>query len=312
MKTVSYPMREKFLTLLANAAKSDREEHMTFVENGQYLRLVAKRLANTADFTLILARLANITYGQDLTSFHQYENVFRNLMLIYDGIYFIDRAKEELHVIESMTAHWQAGDVVTDFKAMADTYAQHYIYAEDRTRFRHFLRPDVIYCQAERSGRSKAIEMFRVKKPDGRFVWMIFDAIVIYKSAAKDILICVRENIWERQENLHTLLPQFLPYLQPPEVEPLQDAASLWHSACNFSPLPFYWKDTERRYRGFNPAFLDYLGIKDETSILGKTDEELGWCLQDEEEEQAEREVLRRGKVRKGYRTTVLVHGVPP
>lgn len=311
MKTVSYPMREKFLTLLANAAKSDREEHMTFVENGQYLRLVAKRLANTADFTLILARLANITYGQDLTSFHQYENVFRNLMLIYDGIYFIDRAKEELHVIESMTAHWQAGDVVTDFKAMADTYAQHYIYAEDRTRFRHFLRPDVIYCQAERSGRSKAIEMFRVKKPDGRFVWMIFDAIVIYKSAAKDILICVRENIWERQENLHTLLPQFLPYLQPPEVEPLQDAASLWHSACNFSPLPFYWKDTERRYRGFNPAFLDYLGIKDETSILGKTDEELGWCLQDEEEEQAEREVLRRGKVRKGYRTTVLVHGVP-
>ena len=194
---------------------------------------------------------------------------------------------------------------------MADTYAQHYIYAEDRTRFRHFLRPDVIYCQAERSGRSEAIEMFRVKKPDGRFVWMIFDAIVIYKSAAKDILICVRENIWERQENLHTLLPQFLPYLQPPEVEPLQDAASLWHSACNFSPLPFYWKDTERRYRGFNPAFLDYLGIKDETSILGKTDEELGWCLQDEEEEQAEREVLRRGKVRKGYRTTVLVHGVP-
>lgn len=284
---------------------------MTFVENGQYLRLVAKRLANTADFTLILARLANITYDQDLTSFHQYENVFRNLMLIYDGIYFIDRAKEELHVIESMTAHWQAGDVVTDFKAMADTYAQHYIYAEDRTRFRHFLRPDVIYCQAERSGRSEAIEMFRVKKPDGRFVWMIFDAIVIYKSAAKDILICVRENIWERQENLHALLPQFLPYLQPPEVEPLQDAASLWHSACNFSPLPFYWKDTERRYRGFNPAFLDYLGIKDETSILGKTDEELGWCLQDEEEEQAEREVLRRGKVRKGYRTTVLVHGVP-
>lgn len=311
MKTVSYPMREKFLTLLASAAKSDREEHMTFVENGQYLRLVAKRLANTADFTLILARLANITYDQDLTSFHQYENVFRNLMLIYDGIYFIDRAKEELHVIESMTAHWQAGDVVTDFKAMADTYAQHYIYAEDRTRFRHFLRPDVIYCQAERSGRSEAIEMFRVKKPDGRFVWMIFDAIVIYKSAAKDILICVRENIWERQENLHALLPQFLPYLQPPEVEPLQDAASLWHSACNFSPLPFYWKDTERRYRGFNPAFLDYLGIKDETSILGKTDEELGWCLQDEEEEQAEREVLRRGKVRKGYRTTVLVHGVP-
>lgn len=311
MKTTNYPMREKFLTLLASATHGDREKRMTFVENGQYLRLSAKRIAETSNFTLILARLANITYDQDLTAFHQYENAFRNLMLIYDGIYFIDRQKEELHVIESMTALWQSGDVVTDFKAMTDMYARHYIYAEDRTRFRHFLRPDVIYCQAERSGRSEAIEMFRVKKTDGRLVWMIFDAIVIYKSAAKDILLCVRENIWERQENLNALLPQFLPSLQPPTISPLQDASLLWHAVCNFAPTPFYWKDTERRYRGFNPAFLDHVGIQDETTILGKTDEEIGWCLQDGEEEQAELEVLRKGAVRQDYRTTVLVNGTP-
>lgn len=311
MRTASYPMREKFMTLLASAAHSVREEHMTFVENGQYLRLNAQKIAATPDFTLMLARLANITYDQDLTAFHQYENVFRNLMLVYDGIYFIDRQRKALYVIESMTSLWQAGDVVDDLKKMADTYARHYIHPEDRTRFRRFLDPAVIYQQAERSGRSEAIEMFRVKRPDGRFVWMIFDAIVIYKSTAKDILICVRENIWERQENLHALLPKFLPYLQPSEQSSLHEAAMLWQAACNFSSIPFYWKDNERRYRGVNPAFLDYFGLADAEAILGKTDAELGWCLQDEEEEQAEREVLRRGKVRKGYRTTVLVHGIP-
>lgn len=156
MRTASYPMREKFMTLLASAAHSVREEHMTFVENGQYLRLNAQKIAATPDFTLMLARLANITYDQDLTAFHQYENVFRNLMLVYDGIYFIDRQRKALYVIESMTSLWQAGDVVDDLKKMADTYARHYIHPEDRARFRRFLDPAVIYQQAERSGRSEA------------------------------------------------------------------------------------------------------------------------------------------------------------
>lgn len=311
MRTASYPMREKFMTLLASAAHSVREEHMTFVENGQYLRLNAQKIAATPDFTLMLARLANITYDQDLTAFHQYENVFRNLMLVYDGIYFIDRQRKALYVIESMTSLWQAGDVVDDLKKMADTYARHYIHPEDRARFRRFLDPAVIYQQAERSGRSEAIEMFRVKRPDGRFVWMIFDAIVIYKSTAKDILICVRENIWERQENLHALLPKFLPYLQPSEQSSLHEAAMLWQAACNFLPIPFYWKDNERRYRGVNPAFLDYFGLADAEAILGKTDAELGWCLQDEEEEQVEKEILHKGKTCRDYRTSVLVHGIP-
>ena len=290
MQQQSYPMREKFMAFLAAAVHSSGERRMTFVENGQYLRLSAEKLAATPDFTLVLARLANITYDQDLTSFQQYETVFRNLMLVYDEIYFLDRKKKALHIIESMNAFWQAGDVITDFKDKIDAYARQFIYADDRTRFRQFLDPEAICRQAERSGRSEAIEMFRVQKPNGRFVWMIFDAIVIYKSATKDILICVRENIWERQENLYTLLPQFLADLNPDRLppSPADEEAALWRAVWNFSPDPVYWKDRALRYRGVTPSFLEYVGMKDASEILGKTDAELGWCLQDEDEEQLE------------------------
>ena len=290
MQQQSYPMREKFMAFLAAAVHSSGERRMTFVENGQYLRLSAEKLAATPDFTLVLARLANITYDQDLTSFQQYETVFRNLMLVYDEIYFLDRKKKALHIIESMNAFWQAGDVITDFKGKRDAYARQFIYADDRTRFRQFLDPEAIYRQAERSGRSEAIEMFRVQKPNGRFVWMIFDAIVIYKSATKDILICVRENIWERQENLYTLLPQFLADLNPDRLppSPADEEAAIWRAVWNFSPDPVYWKDNALRYRGVTPSFLEYVGMKDASEILGKTDAELGWCLQDEDEEQLE------------------------
>lgn len=313
MQQQSYPMREKFMAFLAAAVHSSGERRMTFVENGQYLRLSAEKLAATPDFTLVLARLANITYDQDLTSFQQYETVFRNLMLVYDEIYFLDRKKKALHIIESMNAFWQAGDVITDFKDKRDAYARQFIYADDRTRFRQFLDPEAIYRQAERSGRSEAIEMFRVQKPNGRFVWMIFDAIVIYKSATKDILICVRENIWERQENLYTLLPQFLADLNPDRLppSPADEEAAIWRAVWNFSPDPVYWKDRALRYRGVTPSFLEYVGMKDASEILGKTDAELGWCLQDEDEEHAERAALQKGKICKDYPATLLVHGIP-
>ena len=313
MQQQSYPMREKFMAFLAAAVHSSGERRMTFVENGQYLRLSAEKLAATPDFTLVLARLANITYDQDLTSFQQYETVFRNLMLVYDEIYFLDRKKKALHIIESMNAFWQAGDVITDFKDKRDAYARQFIYADDRTRFRQFLDPEAIYRQAERSGRSEAIEMFRVQKPNGRFVWMIFDAIVIYKSATKDILICVRENIWERQENLYTLLPQFLADLNPDRLpsSPADEEAAIWRAVWNFSPDPVYWKDRALRYRGVTPSFLEYVGMKDASEILGKTDAELGWCLQDEDEEQAELAALQKGKICKDYPATLIVHGIP-
>lgn len=313
MEQESYPMREKFMTFLATAVQGDGERRMTFVENGQYLRLSAEKLAETPDFTLVLARLANITYDQDLSAFQQYETVFRNLMLVYDEVYFLDRKKNELHIIESMNAFWQAGDVITDLDAKVDAYARQYIYAEDRTRFCLFLDPESIYRQAERSGRSEAIEMFRVQKPSGRFVWMVFDAIVIYKSASKDILLCVRENIWERQENLHALLPQFLPYLDMKQLvlSPVDEDAALWHAIWNFSPEPLYWKDTELRYRGVNPAFLDSVGMKDDKGIIGKTDAELGWCMQSEYEGSAELAALQKETVCKDYPGTAIFRGVP-
>lgn len=312
MCDTQYPMREKLLSFLASAVHSERESRMTFVENGQYMRLSAHKLAETPSFALLQAQLTNLTYDQDLTTFHRYENVFRNLMLVYDDIYFIDHQNKEVHVIESLTSLWQAGDTIEGLQAMADAYARHYIYAEDRTRFRQFLTPDAIYRQAEQSGRSEAIEMFRVQKANGRFVWMIFDAIVIYKSACKDILLCVRENIWERQANLYALLPQFLPYLDGEQTRhsSVEEEAALWRAICNVSPLPLYWKDRELRYRGVSPAFLDCAGLRDASEVIGKTDDELGWCLEDEVERRAEREAIEKGMVYADYICTCVLHGV--
>ena len=58
-----------------------------------------------------------------------------------------------------------------------------------------------------------------------------------------------------------------------------------------------FWKDRERRFLGANHDFLEYYGFSGLGDILGKTDEDLGWHLDDEPSRQDELYVLKGGQV---------------
>jgi PAS domain S-box-containing protein len=57
-----------------------------------------------------------------------------------------------------------------------------------------------------------------------------------------------------------------------------------------------FWKDAQRRFVGVNQAFLDYYGFADESELLGKTDEEVGWHTDPQPYQDDEWRVLREGK----------------
>ncbi|MCI2069322.1 MAG: ATP-binding protein [Bacilli bacterium] len=51
----------------------------------------------------------------------------------------------------------------------------------------------------------------------------------------------------------------------------------LFERILSTTKTAIFWKDSERRFLGANRAFLDYYGFKDEKSIIGKNDEDMGW-----------------------------------
>ncbi len=57
-----------------------------------------------------------------------------------------------------------------------------------------------------------------------------------------------------------------------------------------------FWKDKDRRFLGANKAFLDYYGFPSLESILGKTDEDMGWHEEDEPFRNDELHVLETGE----------------
>ena len=52
---------------------------------------------------------------------------------------------------------------------------------------------------------------------------------------------------------------------------------ALFQNIISTTQTAIFWKDKDRRFLGANRAFLDYYGFADESAILGKNDEDMGW-----------------------------------
>jgi PAS domain S-box-containing protein len=71
--------------------------------------------------------------------------------------------------------------------------------------------------------------------------------------------------------------------------------AALFEKILSTTKTSIFWKDSNRKFLGANQAFLDYYGFPDESSIIGKKDEEMGWHNDPEPYKNDEVRVLKEG-----------------
>ena len=83
-------------------------------------------------------------------------------------------------------------------------------------------------------------ELFRIKNVDGTYRWEVFEALIIYKSTTKNILLCEREDIWERKSDRDVLLPVFCRSFGISGYNAIQPEtqaeSSLFRTLCEDSP----------------------------------------------------------------------------
>jgi PAS domain S-box-containing protein len=84
---------------------------------------------------------------------------------------------------------------------------------------------------------------------------------------------------------------------------PVHGSSNMLEQILNSTNTMIFWKDAERRFIGVNKAFLNYYGFPDESVLLGKTDEDMGWHSNPNPFEDDEWKVIHQGI------STHLVHG---
>lgn len=123
-------------------------------------------------------------------------------------------------------------------------------------------------------------EIVRIRREDGAYRWTVLEALMIYKSATKNILLCEREDIWERKGDRDELLPAFSRSFGISETGTVRPGtiaeSSLFRTLCSDSPYLFFWKDRAGRILGASRSLLKRGNFRDLEEVLGKTEEEIG------------------------------------
>ena len=312
-------MHKKFRTFVDKAVDSMKKESMTYVDNGKYLRVNMEIVARTNQISVGRLALYNITFDDKFKETKRYDEIFRNAILFYDGIYYVHMDTGVLEVLETINPLLKAGDRIPYARQLIACYAARFIHRDDQERFMQYADAKRLYEIAKASKRSEANNVFRVKQKDGNYRWKEFDAIVLYKSQSKDLLLCLRDATMERLREREEKVPEFFEsfgYVPRNETRDYNQQNSqifinnALQSFLDFSGIKFFWKDKNRRFKGASNAFLNYYGLKLE-DILGKTDEDMGWHINEGPYKDDEWAVLRHGRVKRHVIGHCIVKGVP-
>lgn len=167
--------------------------------------------------------------------------------------------------------------------------------------------------KADDAGRPKFIT-FRFRTADGSYHWTVFLVLLLRVDNRQDLLLCCHEDVWETARDRKSLLPILATSFGIHELEPARQPyfrllRELCQSMIHYSGIKFFWKDRARRFAGVSQSFFDYYGRKDEKALIGKTDEDLGWIVNDCVYREAEMAVLEKGQVTRDVLGQCLVQG---
>lgn len=299
MRSPYYVANKKFREFTKKQLTIGQTETISYVDNGQFLRLSIKKLAGIHGKYIHLAQLTNITYNQQEDDSVYQDRLMRNVSLIFREIYYWDSQKDILKVISSSNPIQKQGDEYHGFQHYFKIISHEYVYPEDKELFESFIKQENIYSGAKLNQNGFISGCFRLKYPNGNYRWVDCVVQVIQSSNANDFLIMFKEtnldDLGVRREFGKRLLSN-RDYVQfDGEGHGWSMDGELWRNLMHYSRIHYFWKDEKGRFVGASQSFLDALGIKNINDILGKSDVELNWPVDAKAFLEQEEKVLKDG-----------------
>lgn len=171
LRSRNFPMHQKFRHFADKARKSGQTETMTYVDNSQYMRVNLKTVARAGHRCIHRAELYNISLDEaarDKQS-RRLDNVLRNIILTYEGIWYLNMENQVLEIIEPLTSDQQVGETNPDIDGTFHHFAEYFVHPKDWERFLHFMDPEQFYRQATASQSAIITEPFRILRSNGNF-----------------------------------------------------------------------------------------------------------------------------------------------
>ena len=308
--------RQRLQPCLDELIASGQEQVVTYIEEDHYLQLHLGLIGGTQGRYLCRAWIYNIADAREDKEAHRIDYLLRNILQLYKGLYYLNPQDDTFEVIKTVMPNWAKGQAQKGILRLLTDYTTRFVHDDDRKRFLAFLDFDNVRRQAGKSQTKSTGSVFRIKQADGSYRWTVYLAMLLRNGGRQGVLLCCRDDIWETARDRKSLLPILATSLGLHELEPVRQPyfrilRELCQAMIRYSDIKFFWKDRKRRFAGVSQAFLDYYGLKDEKSLIGKSDEDIGWHIQGKKYEEAERAVMEKGEITRHIIGECLVQGRP-
>ena len=279
-------LREEFLNLCNKSEANQKREIGTIVLRNRYYHVSVEWHA-AASGEKLFSILVDASAYEEQAKHSQLDKVMRNINSAYDCVYIYDCKKNLRTVYSSVFPNEHSGDVIRGIKDDSNLY-RGVIHPDDFERFKNLLDANVILKRLQSSKRGSFSEFIQMKlsNTSGAYVWSEY-LLILLPDAEDEFLMCIKPANLDGLERKRTE--------EKKACSDMEKNLDWLRSFLMFSNLKLFWKDTNRRFLGASQAFLDYYGFESIDAILGKTDEEIGWHLDDSVFETDERNVLEKG-----------------
>lgn len=308
----SNPLYPWMQALIEGSRESGQEQSVVTMRNGFMLKNSIHTLAGNDTLSGGTVSIINMSVKNKNGPIKTLDTLYRNMMRIFDALYYYQGDKNTVDVILSTIPGMKPGSVLPGAQWLQ--LSESYVHPDDRKQFIQFIQPENIQKVAADSIHRLSSAHFRIKDSHGQYRWKEVIAMVMGQAAENHILLGAKETaltplaLKERAEFLR-LYVSTLPGVRDKETKEGKEW-NFAHALKKKSEFKFFWKDRNRRFLGASDAFLRYYGFSDETAILGKTDEDMGWHLGDSTYKAEEEKVLQKGQISYNARGKCIAKGM--
>ena len=307
----SNPLYPWMQALIEGSRESGQEQSVVTMRNGFMLKNSIHTLAGSDTLSGGTVSIINMSVKNENGPIKTLDTLYRNMMRIFDALYYYQGDKNTVDVILSTIPGMRPGSVLPG--AQWIQLSESHVHPDDRKQFMQFIQPENIQKVAADSIHRLSSAHFRIKDSRGQYRWKEVIAMVMGQAAENHILLGAKETALtplapkERAAFLR-LYAATLPGVRDKETKEEKEW-NFVHALNKKSEFKFFWKDRNRRFLGASDAFLRYYGFSDETAILGKTDEDMGWHLGDSTYKAEEEKVLQKGQISYNARGKCIAKG---
>lgn len=262
----------------------------------------------------ILMEAKNITSKDASDKMDEISAIVRNTYNLCTRLDLIDFKENRIHTIYQVSSRYHGNLEGMDIAEGFQFYAILNIHPDDRKTFTNLYDPDRMIQRINERGQQYSFTILRTKDDHNQYTWQVYITIIVVIDGRQQVvsLVCDADplavHIAKMLEDEKTgLTKNDLNYNE--KLSETITGVKLLESILNVAQIGFFWKDKDRRFLGANRYFREYYGFSSQEEYVGKTDEEMGWHVDDKPFMEDEYRVLEYGEETKNVPGTCIAKG---